>query len=53
VSEEGHVEDAKAHVSEQVTLARGEVWLLRIAALTGVMGMLSHTIDLFHELGIF
>lgn len=37
---------------ERVTLARGEVWLLRIAAATGVIGMLSHAVDLLHEIGV-
>jgi len=37
---------------ERITLARGEVWLLRIAAATGVISMLSHGIDLLHELGL-
>jgi len=37
---------------EQITLARGEVWLLRIAAATGVLSMISHGIDLLHELGL-
>jgi hypothetical protein len=29
------------------------VWLLRIAAATGVISMISHGIDLLHELGLF
>jgi hypothetical protein len=28
------------------------VWLLRIAAATGVISMISHGIDLLHELGL-
>ena len=47
------IDDAKEHVEEKVTLARGEVWLLRIAAATGVIGMLSHGVDFLHELGVF
>jgi hypothetical protein len=37
---------------EQVTLARGEVWLLRIAAATGVVSMLAHGIQFLHEIGV-
>jgi len=45
-------DDIEAKARETVTLARGEVWLLRIAAATGVISMISHGIDLLHELGI-
>jgi hypothetical protein len=45
-------EDIKEKAEERITLARGEVWLLRIAAATGVLSMISHGIDLLHELGI-
>lgn len=38
--------------SERITLARGELWLLRIAAATGVLSMISHGVDLLHELGV-
>ena len=37
---------------ERITLARGEVWLLRIAAATGVLSMISHGLDLLHEIGV-
>jgi hypothetical protein len=43
-------EDIQEKAQERITLARGEVWLLRIAATTGVMSMLSHGIDLLHEI---
>ena len=46
------VDDARDKASERVTLQRGELWLLRIAAATGVAGMLSHGIDVLHELGL-
>jgi len=45
-------EDVKEKAEERVTLARGEVWLLRIAAATGVLSMISHGIDVLHEVGI-
>jgi len=49
--------DAKDEIQEKaeerITLARGEVWLLRIAAATGVLSMLSHGVDLLHEIGVF
>jgi hypothetical protein len=45
-------QDIQDKAEERITLARGEVWLLRIAAATGVISMFSHGIDLLHELGI-
>ena len=50
--EEGIADRAQDKAKERVTLARGEVWLLRIAAATGVAGMLSHGVDLLHEIGV-
>jgi hypothetical protein len=47
-----NAEDVREKAEERVTLARGEVWLLRIAAATGVLSMISHGIDLLHELGV-
>ena len=44
--------DVQRKASERVTLARGEVWLLRIAAATGVVSMLAHGVQLLHEIGI-
>lgn len=46
-------DQAQEKASERITLARGEVWLLRIAAATGVVSMISHGVDLLHELGLF
>lgn len=51
--DKGATEKVAEKAQERVTLARGEVWLLRIAAATGVLGMLSHGWDLLHELGVF
>jgi hypothetical protein len=45
-------EDIHDKAAERVTLARGEVWLLRMAAATGVISALSHGIELLHELHI-
>lgn len=39
--------------SEEITLKRGEVWLLRIAAATGVVSMLAHGVDFIQHLGLF
>jgi hypothetical protein len=38
--------------SERITLARGELWLLRIAAATGVFSMLAHGLEFLHEIGL-
>lgn len=46
-------DDVREKAEERITLARGELWLLRIAAATGVLSMLSHGLDFLHELGIF
>ena len=35
-------DDLKREAQRPVTLARGEVWLLRVAAATGVVSMVSH-----------
>jgi hypothetical protein len=45
-------EDIQEKAQERITLARGEVWLLRIAAATGVVSMLSHGIAFLHEIGL-
>jgi hypothetical protein len=34
--------EVEEKVTERVTLARGEIWLLRIAALTGIASLISH-----------
>lgn len=36
---------AEEKAEEKVTLSRKELWLLRIAAATGVMSMISHGIQ--------
>ena len=46
------VEKVQEKAEEKITLARGEVWLLRIAAATGVISMFAHGIDFLHEIGI-
>jgi hypothetical protein len=45
-------EDIQEKAAERVTMARGELWLLRIAAATGVLSALSHGIDLLHDFHI-
>jgi hypothetical protein len=37
---------------ERITLPRGEVWLLRIAAATGVFSMLAHGLEFAHDIGL-
>jgi hypothetical protein len=49
---EGVVESAKQKATERVSLARGEVWLLRIAAATGVVSMFAHGLQFLHEIGL-
>lgn len=49
--DEGVAEQAKRKATERVTLARGEVWLLRVAAATGIVSAISHGIGLLHYLG--
>lgn len=39
--------------TERITMARGEVWLLRIAAATGVFSMLAHGVDFLHQIGLW
>jgi len=38
-------DEAKEKASERVTLSRGELWMLRIAAFTGVASLISHGAD--------
>jgi hypothetical protein len=45
-------EELKEKASEQVTLSRGTMWMLRIAAFTGIIGALSHLVDFLHQLGV-
>jgi hypothetical protein len=45
-------DDVREKAEERVTLSRGELWLLRLAAATGVLSALSHGIELLHELHI-
>jgi hypothetical protein len=47
-------EEVKDKAAEPVTLKKGEVWMLRIAAATGVAGLLSHGADVIGKLlGLF
>jgi hypothetical protein len=41
--------EVKEKAEEGVTLRRAEVWLLRIAAATGIAGFLSHIGDLISK----
>ena len=46
-------DDVVEKAQERITLPRGEVWLLRIAAATGVVSMLAHGLDFLHQIGVF
>ena len=41
------------YATERITLPRGEVWLLRIAAATGVFSMLAHGVEFLREIGLW
>jgi hypothetical protein len=45
-------DDIREKAEEKVTLSRGELWLLRVAAATGVVSMLSHGLSFLHEIGL-
>jgi hypothetical protein len=51
--DQGAKEKVAEKATEKITLARGEVWLLRIAAATGVVSMLAHGVQFLHEIGLF
>jgi hypothetical protein len=53
MSGKSNTEKVTDKATERITLARGEVWLLRIAAATGVVSMLAHGADLLHQLGLW
>jgi hypothetical protein len=38
--------------AERTTLPRGEIWLLRIAAATGVVSMLAHGLEFLRDIGL-
>ena len=42
-------EKVERKANEKTTLTKAELWLLRIAAATGVVGMLSHAGDLISK----
>jgi hypothetical protein len=44
------MDDVKDKASEPVTLSRGTVWMLRIAAVTGVASLISHGVDAINHL---
>jgi hypothetical protein len=46
----GTTDDVKEKVQERTTLARGEIWMLRIAAATGIASFISHGTDAAHTL---
>lgn len=52
MSDKGAGEKAVDKAQEDVILARGELWLLRIAAATGVISMLAHGVEFLHQLGV-
>ena len=43
-------EEVEKKAEEKVTLSKAELWLLRVAALTGVASFLSHIGDLISKL---
>jgi hypothetical protein len=45
-------EQVEEKAKETVTLSRGTVWMLRIAAATGLASFLSHGLQLLHQMGI-
>ena len=49
----GAGEKAVDKAQEDVVLARGELWLLRIAAATGAVSMLAHGVDFLHQIGLW
>lgn len=51
--DKSNTEKVADKASERVTLARGEVWLLRIAAATGAVSMLAHGVDFLHQIGLW
>jgi hypothetical protein len=52
VSGKSGTEKVQEKATERVTLARGEVWLLRISAATGVVSMLAHGLSFLHQMGV-
>lgn len=53
MNDKSGAEKVQEKASERVTLARGEVWLLRISAATGVVSMLAHGADFLHQIGLW
>lgn len=47
-------QEVKEKAKEKTTLAKGEIWMLRIAALTGIASLISHGADAIGKIwGIF
>lgn len=47
----GDAKDKAAEkATEQITLSRSQLWLLQIAAATGVLSMISHLVELIGHL---
>lgn len=44
--------EVEEKAKERVTLSRVELWMLRIAAATGVASFLSHGLQLLHQVGL-
>ena len=53
MNDQGPHDKVAEKAAERITLARGEVWLLRVAAATGVVSMLAHGVDFLHQIGLF
>jgi hypothetical protein len=51
-ADEGVMEKVQEKAAERVTLSVGELWLLRIAAATGIMSALSHGLEFLHDIGV-
>lgn len=51
--DKGAGEKAMDKAQEKVVLARGELWLLRIAAGTGAISMLAHGVEFMHQIGLW
>jgi len=53
MTDEDAVDKVQKRAKEKVELPRAELWMLRVAAATGVVSMLAHGVDLIHEIGLF
>lgn len=53
MDEDGVADKVAEKATERISMARGEMWLLRIAAATGVVSMLGHGVDFLHQIGLW